>query len=326
MILVLVEHDDGAMTQLSAESVALASGLGSPLHAVALGPGSDGLRALPAAVQAVHAGLGSLDAYAPRAWAHALADVVAAESPAAVVAPGSERGNEVMAYLAALSDLPFAANCLAATPPEAGGAWSLVRNRWAGSLLEDAELATGGPALLTVALGAAPGGAPAGSGSPQVVAIDTVPDDADLRVVVADHVQPAGDGVSLADAKVIVSGGRGVGGGDGFTVVEELAGLLGAAVGCSRVVTSEGWRPHRDQVGQTGTRVSPELYIACGISGAIQHMVGCKGARRILAINTDPDAPIMSKADYSVVGDLHAVLPAVVAEIRRTRAERAATV
>ena len=326
MILVLVEHDDGVLTQLSAESVALASGLGSPLHAVALGPGSDGLRALPAAVQAVHAGLGSLDAYAPRAWAHALADVVAAESPAAVVAPGSERGNEVMAYLAALSDLPFAANCLAATPPEAGGAWSLVRNRWAGSLLEDAELAAGGPALLTVALGAAPGAAPAGSGSPQVVVVGTVPDDADLRVVVADHVQPAGDGVSLADAKVIVSGGRGVGGEDGFAVVEQLAGLLGAAVGCSRVVTSEGWRPHRDQVGQTGTRVSPELYIACGISGAIQHMVGCKGARRILAINTDPDAPIMSKADYSVVGDLHAVLPAIVAEIHRTRAERAAAV
>jgi electron transfer flavoprotein alpha subunit len=118
---------------------------------------------------------------------------------------------------------------------------------------------------------------------------------------------------------VIVSGGRGVGGGDGFALLEELASLLGGAVGCSRVVTSEGWRPHRDQVGQTGTRVSPDLYIACGISGAIQHMVGCKGAKRILAINTDPDAPIMGRADYAVVGDLHTVVPAIVAEVRRAR-------
>ncbi|MHB1929753.1 MAG: electron transfer flavoprotein subunit alpha/FixB family protein [Acidimicrobiales bacterium] len=336
MILVLVEHDDGAPTQLSAESLALAAGLGSPVHAVALGPGADRLGSLPAEV--VHAGLTSLEAYAPRAWAHALADVVAAESPAAVVGPGSERGNEVMAHLAAMTDLPFAANCLSVTPPESAGApWTLVRNRWAGSLLEDSEVAADGPALLTAALGAA-APAPVPAAPPPVpaapppvhpidtVPIPTVPDAADLRVAVAEVLQPAGDGVSLADAKVIVSGGRGVGGEEGFALLEELADLLGAAVGCSRVVTSEGWRPHRDQVGQTGTRVSPDLYIACGISGAIQHMVGCKGARRILAINTDPDAPIMSKADYSVVGDLHTVLPAIVAEIRRVRADRAAAV
>ncbi|MST33725.1 electron transfer flavoprotein subunit alpha/FixB family protein, partial [Acidimicrobiaceae bacterium USS-CC1] len=155
-----------------------------------------------------------------------------------------------------------------------------------------------------------------------VRAVATAADDADLRVRVDEVVAPGGDGVSLSDARVIVSGGRGVGGEEGFAVLEELAGLLDAAVGCSRVVTSEGWRPHRDQVGQTGTRVSPDLYIACGISGAIQHMVGCKGAKKILAINTDPEAPIMARADYSIVGDLHAVLPAVVAEIRRTREGR----
>ena len=131
------------------------------------------------------------------------------------------------------------------------------------------------------------------------------------------------DGVSLADARVVVGGGRGVGGEGGFGVLEELAGLLGGTVGVSRVVTSEGWRPHRDQVGQTGTRIFPELYIACGISGAIQHMVGCKGARHILAINRDPEAPIMAKADYTVVGDLHVVLPAVVAEVRKAQAATA---
>jgi electron transfer flavoprotein alpha subunit len=123
--------------------------------------------------------------------------------------------------------------------------------------------------------------------------------------------------VSLADAKVVVSGGRGVGSKEGFAILEELAGLLGGRVGCSRVVTSAGWRPHTDQVGQTGTKISPDIYIACGISGATQHMAGCKGAKRILAINADAEAPIMSLADYAVVGDLKEIVPAISAEIRK---------
>ena len=116
-----------------------------------------------------------------------------------------------------------------------------------------------------------------------------------------------------------MSGGRGVGSAEGFGVIEELAGLLGAAVGCSRAVTSAGWRPHTDQVGQTGTKVSPSLYIACGISGATQHMAGCKGAKKLLAINPDREASIFAGADYAVVGDLHEVVPAISAEIRQIR-------
>jgi len=122
--------------------------------------------------------------------------------------------------------------------------------------------------------------------------------------------------VSLATARVVVGGGRGVGGPDGFATLEELAGLLGAAVGVSRVVTSEGWRPHRQQVGHTGTRIAPELYLACGISGAIQHMAGCQSAKNIVAINTDPGAPIVARADYAVIGDLHQIIPALVAALR----------
>jgi electron transfer flavoprotein alpha subunit len=118
---------------------------------------------------------------------------------------------------------------------------------------------------------------------------------------------------------VVVSGGRGVGSAEKFAVLEELAALLGGAVGGSRVVTNLGWRPHADQVGQTGTRVAPDLYIACGISGAIQHWVGCKASKHILAINTDPEAPMVTKADYAVIGDLHEVLPALVAEIKREK-------
>ena len=126
-------------------------------------------------------------------------------------------------------------------------------------------------------------------------------------------------GVSLADAKVVVSAGRGAGSTEGFAGVEELAALLGGAVGCSRAVTMAGWRSHTDQVGQTGTKIAPDLYIACGISGATQHMAGCKSAKAILAINTDREAPILQSADYAVIGDLHEVVPAISAEIKKTR-------
>ncbi len=155
-------------------------------------------------------------------------------------------------------------------------------------------------------------------------AADAVPAEA-LTAELGEHprvvetVSDAAGGVSLRDAKVVVSGGRGVGSSEAFAIIEELAGLLGGAVGCSRVVTSAGWRPHTDQVGQTGTKISADLYVACGISGATQHIAGAKGAKKILAINSDPEAPILSVADYAVVGDLHEIVPAISAELRRVR-------
>ena len=140
-------------------------------------------------------------------------------------------------------------------------------------------------------------------------------DEADLVASATESAARAG-GASLATARVVVGGGRGVGGPDGFGVLEELAGLLGGVVGVSRVVTSEGWRPHQQQVAETGTRISPELYLACGISGAIQHMAGCLSSKHIVAVNTDAGAPIIARADYAVIGDLNEVLPALVAAIR----------
>jgi electron transfer flavoprotein alpha subunit len=136
---------------------------------------------------------------------------------------------------------------------------------------------------------------------------------------VSESVPTVTAGVSLAEASVVVSGGRGVGSAAGFSVIEELAQLLGAAVGCSRAVTSAGWRPHSDQVGQTGTKIAPEIYIACGISGATQHMAGCKGAKKVLAVNPDREASIFAGADYGVIGDLHEVVPAISAQIRKVR-------
>jgi electron transfer flavoprotein alpha subunit len=254
-----------------------------------------------------------LTGYAPQAWARALAGLAAELSATAVVAAGTDHGSEVMAHLGAITGLPMAANCVSAGRT-AGGVFELVRHRWAGSLLEDAVLdAT--PALLTVAVdavAAAPADEPAATA---VHAFRPALDDADLLVRATESAERSA-GVSLATARVVVGGGRGVGGPDGFGVLEELAGLLGGVVGVSRVVTSEGWRPHKQQVGQTGTRISPELYLACGISGAIQHMAGCLSAKHIVAVNTDPDAPIISHADYAVIGDLNQVLPALVDAIR----------
>ncbi len=244
-------------------------------------------------------------AYAPAAWAAALVD--AADGADTIVAAGSDRGNELLAHVAARLDQPFAANVTAIDGDV------VTRVRWGGSLLEEARL-HGSPRILTVAPHTHAAGEAAQVEMLQAPAVENA-------VAVLERVEESAGGVSLRDAKVVVSGGRGVGSAEGFAIIEELAALLGAAVGCSRVVTSAGWRPHTDQVGQTGTKISADLYIACGISGATQHIAGAKGAKKILAINSDPEAPILGVADYGVIGDLHEIVPAISAELRKVRAE-----
>ena len=280
---------ESADDELSQQAVTFAGGLGGDVAAIAFDAGED---------------------YAPAAWAQTLVELAQQRLAHAVVAPGTDRGNEVLAHIAAKLDQPMSANCVSVTP---GDPPMVVRMRWGGSLLEEARV-HGTPLLLSVA--------------PHAVAAAPVPDvevapvtgsDADRVVRVSETVPASTAGVSLADADVVVSGGRGVGSAQGFSVIEELAALLGGAVGCSRAVTSAGWRPHSDQVGQTGTKISPEIYIACGISGATQHMAGCKGAKRLLAINPDGEASIFASADYAVIGDLHEVVPAISAEIRKVR-------
>jgi electron transfer flavoprotein alpha subunit len=240
--------------------------------------------------------------YAPPAWAAA----IAAEDADTIVAAGSDRGNELLAHVAARLDQPFAANVTAVDGDV------VTRIRWGGSLYEEARL-HGSPRILTVAPHTHP------AGDPVPVEQLAIPADADTTVRVLERVEERSNGVSLREAKVVVSGGRGVGSAEGFSIIEELAALLGAAVGCSRVVTSAGWRPHTDQVGQTGTKISADLYVACGISGATQHIAGAKGAKKILAINSDVEAPILASADYAVIGDLHEIVPAISAELRRVR-------
>ena len=322
MILVVVEHEAGTVDRLSSEALTLGRSLaemtGGPLHAVAWGTGAAATSGPlgAAGVAVVHDFADPHFAeFAPEALGKALAQLIERDGPAAVIGTGSERGAEILAHAAARLGVPLAANVTEVRP---GEPWQVTRQRWGGSLLEEARL-DGPIRLLTVAPHAFEPVA-AAAGSPAVVqafAADLT--DRDFRVRVTSHV-PAEEGViSLADARVVVGGGRGVGSAEGFAQLDELATLLGGTVGVSRVVTSAGWRPHAQQVGQTGTRIAPDLYIACGISGAIQHMVGARSAKAILAINTDRDAPMVTRATYAVIGDLHTVLPAIIAAVRAAR-------
>ena len=324
-----LEPDGGTVTDASLRALAFSRSLAGPagedvaaavLDAPDAALAGEARAALAAAgVRTAHvADLGEAAGYAPLAWARALAELattgLAITGPAsAVVAAGTDHGQEVLAHLGAITGLPMAANCLTAARGD-GGQWQLTRQRWAGSLTEEAVL-DGDPALLTVATDAV---APAPAETPAELAVAPFrPSLADGDLTVRATVSAErGGGVSLATARVVVGGGRGVGGPDGFGPLEELAGLLGGALGVSRVVTSQGWRPHRQQVGQTGTRITPELYLACGISGAIQHMAGCLSARTIVVVNTDPDAPILAHAQYAVIGDLGQVIPALVEAVR----------
>jgi electron transfer flavoprotein alpha subunit len=331
-VLCLVELDGADPADVSLRALTLARSLGDPsLGAVVFADSAH----VPAAALADYGVTevyviepGSLDGYAPQAWARTLAGLATETGATAMLAAGTDRGNEVLAHVGAITGLPMAANCTVVTP-DGGRTHRLVRHRWAGLLLEEAVMEAR-VALFTVATDAvAPVPVDVSAEAPPAIAPDVSATPSSLQVHVhkpelaeADLVVRAAEsagrpgGVSLATARVVVGGGRGVGGPDGFAPLEELAELLGGVVGVSRVVTSEGWRPHRQQVGQTGTKITPELYLACGISGAIQHIAGCGGAKHIIAINTDPGAPILAHADYAVIGDLHQVIPALVAALR----------
>jgi electron transfer flavoprotein alpha subunit len=336
MILVFVEAGDDGTSEVSLETVTfartLAERIGGPVHAVIVGT-------LPEkvvdelggyGVAAVHHATGAaFDAYGGATWA---AGVQAAagwtgESGAAdadvVLAPGTPRGMEVAAHLAARLDVPMAANVtgIGATGPGGVGADTLrvTRQVLGGNVLEEMDLPRH-RAVLTVAGHAvqAQQGDPVSATlheiTPEVAEADLV-----ARVVSAEVVQELDQTGALTSARVVVGAGRGAGSSNGFGEVSELAELLGGALGVSRVVTSLGWRPHHEQIGQTGSRISPDVYIPCGISGAIQHWAGCASSKTIVAINTDENAPMMTKATYAVIGDMHDVVPAINAEIRRRR-------
>jgi len=309
-LLVLVDHDRGVLDELTLQAMTAARSIGS-IEAVVMG-------AYPAlapilaeyGAETVHVVTHDLlSDYGSEAWADALVQAMLILG-AQAIAPGTDRGNEVMAHVGALLNSPVVANCNEITAGD--GDWSIVRTRWGGSLLEETTL-TADRKLLTITPHAVVAEPAPAAGTVQMLEVEL--NEAVARTIVADRVTADG-GITLQTAPVVVAGGRGVGNPENFAALDELAGLIGGAVGCSRVVTNNGWRSHAEQVGQTGTRVAPDLYIACGISGAIQHWVGMMGSKRVLAINTDREAPMVTKADYAVIGDVNEIVPAVIAAIK----------
>lgn len=321
MLLVALEYENGSLVDAALEALTfarpLAEEMGVDLHAVLIGSSSAELVAEAGnhGATTVHVVTHPmLVDYGPEAVGAALAGLIVQVEPAAVLACGSDRGAETMAFAAARLDLPLVANCVAVAP---GEPWLITRVQWGGSLLEDVSLESPLP-MITCALHAVAAAPADGDHSPEVVEFQPELDDSLARTIVTGR-EVLSHGATLSTSPVVCAGGRGVGSAEGFAVLEELATALGGVVGCSRAVTNLGWRPHRDQVGQTGTRIAPEIYVAAGISGAVQHWVGAMGSKRILAINTDPGANMVAKADWAVIADLHEVIPAITAEIIRRR-------
>lgn len=325
MILVLVETEGGAAAEVSLETVAFARSLseaggGIALRAVLVGEVED-RDALATELgrhgvtEVLHAVGEPFEAYGGACWAAAVQAARDETASVVVTAAGTPRGNEVLAHVATRLDVPMAANVVAF---EGLSPFTVTRQVVGGSVLEEMRLGQR-PAVFSVAghswVARPVEGGPATwrEFSPTVDAADLV-----ARVVSTAAKAPDESG-SLKSASVVVGAGRGAGGPDGFAGVQELAQLLGGAVGVSRVVTSLGWRPHHEQVGQTGSRISPELYIPCGISGAIQHWAGCASSKVILAVNTDAEAPMVTRANYAVVGDMHEVVPAIIEELKSRR-------
>ncbi|RLV47828.1 electron transfer flavoprotein subunit alpha/FixB family protein [Nocardioides mangrovicus] len=322
MIVTLVELENGSVSEISLETLAFARSLaaeggGIAIRAVVVGD-VDAPDAVAAELGAhgvsevLQATGDAFSAYGGAAWAAALQAARESTKSVVVTAAGSPRGMEVLAHLAARLDVPFAANVVSFS----GLAPFVVTRQVVGGAAQEEMKLDRRPAVLTVAghswTAAAVGGDAATwtTFSPEVAEADLV------ARVVATGTKDSDDSDSLKSARVVVGAGRGAGGPEGFAAVGELAELLHGSLGVSRVVTSLGWRPHHEQVGQTGSRISPELYVPCGISGAIQHWAGCSSSKVIVAINTDAEAPMMTKATYAVVGDMHEVVPAIVEEIR----------
>lgn len=315
-ILVLAEHDRGSLADATLEALTFARSIDDAEISVLVCGDHDFAETLGAhGATSVHVADHDLleHDFGPDAWGQTLAALITESDPDIVLACGTSKGNEVLAHAAARLDAPFVANIIELDD----GAEEMTRLQWGGSLLERASL-DAAIKIVSVAhhaVEAAPGGAAECESESFEAELD---DAAAITIVQSREIAEAG--VTLATAPVVVSGGRALGGADEFAPLEELADLLGGRVGCSRAVTNNGWRPHSDQVGQTGTRIAPEIYIASGISGAIQHWVGAMASKNILAINTDPTANMVTKADYAVIGDLHEVIPAIVAEIKSRQA------
>ncbi|MEU0565766.1 electron transfer flavoprotein subunit alpha/FixB family protein [Nonomuraea sp. NPDC005983] len=314
-ILVLVEQVDGAVKKVTLELLTLARSLGTPA-AVWAGPGiTDDAKARLAeygAEKIYVAGSDDVVDYVVAPKAELLAELVAAKSPAAVLVAATAEGKEVAGRLAVKTDSGVITDAVGLSE-----GFVADQSIFGGGVNVHSKVSKGTPIVAVRPNSTAPEAA-AASGTVEEVSLSLSEGARAARIV--DRVkQEKGARPELTEAAIVVSGGRGVGSAENFAVIEGLADALGAAVGASRAATDAGWYPHQFQVGQTGKTVSPQLYIAAGISGAIQHRAGMQTAKTIIAINKDPEAPIFELADYGVVGDLHQIVPQLTEEIKKRK-------
>lgn len=318
-----VEQQDGQGANVSWEALglarALADELGEDVVALAFGPGA--AQAVEDAIQrgadtALICEDGTLADYRVEPYASLLSSLAAERSPSLILAGATTRGSDVMA--AAAVDLEAG---LISDVVEAGledGRVVATTPVYSGKLIATVTIPEPGdaPRLMTVRSRAFPLPEADASRSGNVETVEPVLGEDEIAAKVVGFESTSGE-VSLSDAAVVVSGGRAVGGPEGFEPLRELAEVLGAAIGASRAVVDAGWISYEHQVGQTGKVVSPDLYIACGISGAVQHLAGMRTSRVIVAINKDPEAPIFNVAHYGIVGDMFEVVPALTAALKQ---------
>jgi electron transfer flavoprotein alpha subunit len=316
-VFAITEQRDGELRKVSFEVVSegrrVADGLGADLTAVVLGSGIESFaeelkKYGPDKI--LVADDAALADYTTDAYTNVLAELIQSSDPAVIITGASAQGKDLAGRLAARLDAGVAMDCTEIKLDN--GNLTYTRPMFGGKIVANIEI----------------------EGSPQIVAIRPNVMDAvenskesaiekpavqvgDVKTKIVEMKMETGNKLELTEADIIVSGGRGTGG--DYAAIEELANELGAAVGASRSAVDEGWRPHSDQVGQTGKTVSPTLYVACGISGAIQHLAGMSTSKYIVAINKDEEAPIFSKADFGIVGDLFEMVPAIAAEVKKLK-------
>jgi electron transfer flavoprotein alpha subunit len=317
-VLVLAEHSGGEVRKVTCELLTAAARLGEP-SVVWTGPGAEEGREKLAAFGAVRvyvaddAGFGEF-VVAPAA--ELLAQLVAEKAPAAMLLAGTAEGKEIAGRLAVKTNSGVLTDAVDVTLGPDNTPVATHAN-FGGAITVHATVRTGTPiiAVRPNAIGAVPAAGPA-----EIIPVDFTASDAAKAAKITEHVTAErGERPDLSEASIVVSGGRGTGSAEGFAIIEQLADSLGAAVGASRAVTDAGWYPHKFQVGQTGKTVSPQLYVAVGISGAIQHRAGMQTSKTIVAVNKDAEAPIFEVADYGVVGDLFTVIPQVLDEIGKRK-------
>ncbi len=321
-IWIVAEHREGELRKISFELVSegkrLADKMGQPVTAILLGSNikeKASMLGKYGADKVIVADDNRLATYTTDAYVSVIAQLAQAHEPAIILLGASVQGKDLSGRLAARLGVGMAQDCVAFSLDNS----NLVAERpiYAGKAYATVTFKDSSPQIATARPNVFELNEPDESRSVEITDAEFSLDDSQIKTKVVEFIQEARGKVDLTEAERIVSGGRGMKGPENYNVLEELADLIGATVGASRSAVDAGWRPHSDQVGQTGKVVSPNLYIACGISGAIQHLAGMSTSKYIVAINKDPDAPIFQKADYGVVGDLFDIVPALTEEIKK---------